>query len=151
MKGSEVTVAVVTDPNVRNDLIVNHQRFRVELKTVSMFTSKDTVPADFFDKDLAHFDGEPELNRMGYEGASRNHRMADICLLFGHGSILRNSASLSAILGNGWLDEMREENIHSPCTGMPGTTCLFMRRASSTNASSQEVVGMAFLPRAKDA
>ena len=81
------------------DLVMNAEALRLELKTVSLFTSKDRIPPDFFSKDLGHLQGDSDLEKFDYEGASRQNRRAEMCLILGDLDVIQKSKELKALIG----------------------------------------------------
>ena len=85
------------------DLVINTEALRVELKSVSLFTSKDKVPSDFFSKDISHLHGDSDFNKFDYEGTTRANRRAEMCLLVGDLDVIGRSRRLKKLMGNDFL------------------------------------------------
>lgn len=102
------------------DLIVNAEALRLELKSVSLFTSKSRVPTEFFSKDLEHLHGDSEFTKFDYEGTSRKNRRAEMCLLVGDLDVILNSSHLTALIGDNFMSDsstrhLRDHGIDGLC------------------------------------
>ena len=100
------------------DLIINAETFRVELKSVALFTSKDRIPSDFFSKDLSHLHGDSDFDKFDYEGTSRKNRRAEMCLLVGDLDVISRSKKLKDLIGNDFLKEL--SRLHLRDEGVDG-------------------------------
>lgn len=87
---------------VSSDLIVDEQGDRVELKTAAFATSKDSVPDELFDKDLAYIERDPysgDLERYSDEGLCRSERQAEFILFVADKKIAQGSPRLCSLVG----------------------------------------------------
>jgi hypothetical protein len=93
------------------DLVINTEALRVELKSVSLFTSKDRVPSDFFSKDISHLHGDSDFDKFDYEGTTRANRRAEMCLLIGDLDVVTRSEGLRKLMGEDFLEARAREQL----------------------------------------
>lgn len=95
------------------DLVINTEALRVELKSVSLFTSKEKIPSDFFSKDINHLHGDSDFDKFDYEGTTRANRRAEMCLLVGDLDIISRSRGLRDLIGDDFLSVKAREYLRN--------------------------------------
>lgn len=131
------------------DLVINTEALRVELKSVSLFTSKDRVPSDFFSKDLLHLHGDSDFDKFDYEGTSRKNRRAEICLLIGDLDVIKRSKALAELIGDDLISKVPRNHLRD--LGVDGI-CYEIRDCefrSKTRSKSKRLCGILAFPAKK--